>query len=91
MAAPREFFKASDFSEFTRFEDRLPLRRVTLATGAGVCLHREPGGFVVQIHAHDGDGGYLLGMTQAEAGRLADRLAMFARLTPGLPVDGSDK
>lgn len=80
-----------DFAEFTRANGAKPLQRVALAAGAGVCLHRQAGGFMVEIHAHDADGGYLLSLSQAEAARLADRLAMFARLVPGVPVKDGGK
>ena len=61
------------------------LRRVHMAAGAGVCLHRIGSSFTVEVHGHDDKGGLLLSMTQAEAAVLAQRLMMFAQLVPGLP------
>jgi hypothetical protein len=65
------------------------LRRVQLAAGAGVCLHRIGASFTVEVHGHDDGGGLLLSMTQAEAAALAQRLMMFAQLVPGFaPGEG---
>ncbi|MFZ4687872.1 MAG: hypothetical protein ACOYLS_01410 [Polymorphobacter sp.] len=75
-----------DLAAFSRVGPKADVRRVKLAAGAGVCLHRDGASFAVEVHGHDGDRGYLLSMTQAEAGRIGQRLLQFAALVPGQSV-----